>query len=34
LHELGPKNIIVAPDDPTRIVRHPVSPFPQGVECN
>jgi len=26
LHELGPKNIIVAPDDPTRIVRRPVLP--------
>ena len=27
LHELGLKNIIVAPDDPTRIVRPPPIPF-------
>jgi hypothetical protein len=29
LHELGPKNIIVAPDDPTRIVRSAFS-FPSN----
>src|SRR5260221_9873462 len=28
LHELGPKNIIVVPDDPTHIVRRPFSPPP------
>src|SRR5258707_15853562 len=28
LHELGPKNIIVVPDDPTNIVRRPFSPPP------
>lgn len=28
LHELGPKNVIVAPDDPTRIVRPRFSPSP------
>ena len=32
LHELGPKNIIVAPDDPTRIVRHaPPPPLPPPI---